>query len=60
MKIEIELPDDVIEKLKKEKGDMGFDSLEELVEFIVMEYLSGRDTSSSEEMQEKLRKLGYF
>ena len=59
MKVEIELPDDIVEKLKKEKEGMGFDSLEELVEFIVMEYFSGGGTNS-EEMKDRLRKLGYM
>ena len=61
MKIQIELPKNLIEQLEQKKEDFGFDNTSEYIEYIIIDYLTQEEHNpDNNEMKDRLKRLGYL
>ncbi len=63
-KEKIELPKELVDKLREKAKEMSFESVEEYIELILTEFVEEESTSFEEEDEEKIKKrlkaLGYL
>ncbi len=63
-KEKIELPKELVDKLRKKAKEIGFESVEEYIELILTEFVEEESTGFEEEDEEKIKKrlkaLGYL